>query len=292
MLYFEQTLTIWTAAAKGLLAEVQKFVEEGISVNAKGRGDVTPLHEAADAGHTPLVEWLLDNGAIVNARTQAERGYPGAETPFYLAVKHSRFETAKLLLKRGANPNLKSSDGTSPLDAAATSGSKELVMLLVENGARVNGKGESNPLLSALCARHLEIAEYLVSKGASTVVKVPPFRGSLLNLLAGSKWLPAIEFLLGQGLDVNNQDDEGGTPLHSAVISFATRKSETVDTNSGRRKLIITERPEDALPIVRRLLDAGASATLRNNSGLSPLDYAIKIRSPVLIEMLSSPRAS
>jgi len=52
MPFIEQPPTIWTAAKNGLLAEVQRFVSEGISVDAKSRGDVTPLHEAAYSGHT------------------------------------------------------------------------------------------------------------------------------------------------------------------------------------------------------------------------------------------------
>ncbi len=287
----ELPLTIWTAAKKGLLAEVQRFVSEGISVDARSRGDVTPLHEAAHAGHASLVEWLLDKGASINSRTQSERGYPGAETPLYMAVEMRQSETVQLLLKRGANPNLKSSDGTSALDVAAASGDKDLAALLVENGARVNGRGESNPLLSALCAKHLEIAQYLVSKGARTDVRVAPLGGSLLNLVAGCKWRPGVEFLLSLGLDVNGQDNEGGTPLHGAVMSFATRKSETVKMESGDR-FMVTERPEDALPVVECLLEAGASATVRDRHGLTPLDYAIKMRTQVLIDLLHSPRTS
>src|SRR4030095_2653413 len=152
MPYIELPLTIWTAAKKGLLAEVQRFVLQGISVDAKSRGAVTRLHEAAYSGHTQIIQWLLDNGASVDARTVAERGYPGAETPLYLAVERRQLDAVRLLLSRDADPNLKSSDGTSALDVAAAEGRLDMVALLVENGARVNGRGESNPLLSALCA--------------------------------------------------------------------------------------------------------------------------------------------
>ena len=291
MPFIEQPLTIWTAAKKGLLAEVQRFVSEGISVDAKNRGDVTPLHEAAYSGHTQIIQWLLDNGATINTRTVAERGYPGAETPLYMAVEMRQLEAVRLLLSRGADTNLKSSDGASALDTAAADGRLDIVTLLVESGARVNGRGESNPLLSALCGCHLEVARYFVSRGARTDTKVPPFGGSLLNLLAGCKWRPGVEFLLSLGLDVNGQDDVGSTPLHAAVLSFGCRKSETVKTGSGER-FMVTERQEDALPIVECLLDAGASVSVRNNDGYTALDYAKKMRAKVLIDLLCSARIS
>src|SRR5690349_6012159 len=134
MPFIEQPLTIWTAAKQGLLAEVQRFVSEGISLDAKSRGDVTPLHEAAYSGHTQTIQWLLDNGASIDSRTVAQQGYPGAETPLYLSVEMRQLEVVRLLLSRGADPNLESSDATSALDVAAADGRLDIVALLVENG--------------------------------------------------------------------------------------------------------------------------------------------------------------
>lgn len=291
MPFIEQPLTIWTAARKGLLAEVQRFVTEGAPVNAADRGNVTPLHEAAAEGHTTLVAWLLDNNADVNCRTETQRGYPGAETPLYMAVDRNQLETVRLLLVKGANPNLKSSDGTSALDCAAFSGNMDLVALLVENGASVNGRGDSNPLLMALNGRHLDVARYLVKRGAKSNSKIPPFGASLLNFTGGCKWVAGIDFLLSLGLDVNEQDKEGNTALHNAVISYGTRVSQTIKTKSGE-KLVVVEKPEDALPVVKRLLETGALATTKNKGGLSPLDYATKMRAQVLVDLLSSTKAS
>jgi ankyrin repeat protein len=264
-----------------------RFVSEGVPVDAKGRGDVTPLHEAAEAGHTKVAEWLLDQGANVNARTVAQRGYPGAETPLFLAVEKRKPATAEMLLRRGANPNLKSSDGSSVLDCAAESGDLALVALLIRHRARVAPKGESNPLLRALCAQHLEIAKFLVDNGAPIDAKGGPFNAPLLVAIAGGKWLPGIEFLLSLGADVNQTDDRGMTALHYAVLSFGTAKYETVK-NRSRETTAMTERPEDALPVVERLLQAGARRDMLDKDGLTPVDWAQKLltEKKALLELL------
>src|SRR5262245_50868327 len=145
MPFITQPLDIWTAAERGMLDDVKRFVAAGTPVDAKGRGDITALHKAAQAGHFEVVAWLLDNGANVNARTIPEPGNPGAETPLYLAAERGNIDVVEFLLKRGANPDLKSSDGTSPLAKAAESGNVRLVSVLVDNGAKLNPRGNFSP---------------------------------------------------------------------------------------------------------------------------------------------------
>lgn len=282
---FEQPLDIWKAAESGMLEELKKLVSQGVTVDARARGDVTPLHMASRAGYLEIVNWLLDNGANINARTMAQPGYPGAETPLLIAVEAGKTPVAELLLSRGANPNLKSSDSASPLGKAAELGNQDLVQLLVDNGANLNAKGDFSPLFAALCSEHLEIAKYLVERGARTDIRVLPYSGSMLATVASSKWLPGVEFLLGLGADVNQKDDAGMTALHHGVLGFASRTLTWEKTKHGEK--CVREEPEDAIPVVKRLLEAGADAAIRDTYGLTALDYAKKIRAQPIVEMLS-----
>jgi len=68
---------IHTAAKTGDLAGVQAELDKGVDVD---EGDdswpgMTPLHYAADEGHTEVVELLIANGADVNAKND-EGGTP------------------------------------------------------------------------------------------------------------------------------------------------------------------------------------------------------------------------
>jgi ankyrin repeat protein len=291
MPFIEQPLDIWKAAECGRLEEVKQFVSQGLGVDAKSRGNVTPLHLASKKGHLEVVNWLLDNGANINARTKAEPGYPGAETPLYLAVLHVKVDIVKGLLKRGADPNLRSSDSTSALEEAAQLGNLELVRLLVDNGANLNPKSDFSPLYAALCSKHLETANYLVERGARTDFKVLPHSSSLLMMVASWKWLPGVEFLLHLGAEVNEKDDVGHTALHHAVLGFGIRTLTSEKTDWGE-KVVVSEKPEDAIPVVQRLLDAGADRTIRDNDGFRAVEWAKKIRAQPLIELLVQSDAS
>lgn len=284
MPFVEQPLDLWTAAERGRLDELKAFVCAGLSVDAPTRQDYTPLHLAARAGHMAVVRWLLENGAKINARTKSQRPYPGSETALYLAVAHGRPDVAALLLSHGANPNLKSSDGSTALAEAVQRGDLGLVTLLLDNGAQINPKGEFSPLHTAFCMKNLPIARYLLSRGARADERVLPYRGSLLMAAAGGKWLPGVELMLELGCDVNQRDDEDGTALHAGVLGFASRTLTWEKTTHGER--CVREEPEEAIPVVRRLLEEGADQTVRDKHGFTPLDYAKKIRAQPIIELL------
>jgi ankyrin repeat protein len=56
---------------------------------------MTPLHAAASIGLKEVVEFLIANGALVNAKDRV------GETPLDFAINKNRTETADLLRKHG-----------------------------------------------------------------------------------------------------------------------------------------------------------------------------------------------
>ena len=66
-------------------------------MNAKDKGDWTPLHEAAAGGHKEVAELLIAKGANVNATMKLQ----GGETPLDSATRRFQIETAAILRKHG-----------------------------------------------------------------------------------------------------------------------------------------------------------------------------------------------
>ncbi len=75
-------------------------------VNAKNHLGITPLHWACERGNVKYVNILLDQGANINAT--CERLGSSMQTPLCLACQHkqNREEIIKILIDRGADPNL------------------------------------------------------------------------------------------------------------------------------------------------------------------------------------------
>jgi len=98
--------------------------------NIASAGDVEALYEAAGDGDSNRVSALLDGGVDVNAATGS------GSYALNRAAVENEVEVMKILLERGANPNVQNSQGDTPLICATkfAGGKSATVKLLVEAG--------------------------------------------------------------------------------------------------------------------------------------------------------------
>jgi len=116
------------AASAGNAAEVERLIDGGADVNARGPGGRSPLHYAAEQGGLEVVQLLLNKGADANAEDQ------GQCTPLHLAAQGGHREVSEALLKAGAEVNAVDAVGWTPTGRAAQAGHKELAAFLAEHG--------------------------------------------------------------------------------------------------------------------------------------------------------------
>ncbi|KAI3953450.1 hypothetical protein MKW92_006962 [Papaver armeniacum] len=98
---------IHTSAREGELDNLVKHIENGVSVNLKGR---SPLHWAVDRGHLDMVELLLSKNADVNAQDNE------GQTPLHYAAMCDREAIAEILVKQNADTTVKDNEGSSASD--------------------------------------------------------------------------------------------------------------------------------------------------------------------------------
>lgn len=144
--------------------------------NLRDRLGNAPLHLALKRKKQKVFEYLLERGADVNIPGNGGR-YEEGQTVLYLAAARDDAELAKRLLKLGADPNKADDRGSLPLAEAVLSinSDLEVVKLLVEAGADVNGVEEENgatPLILLASNRQISASirnegiNYLLKKGA------------------------------------------------------------------------------------------------------------------------------
>lgn len=114
-------------ALESLLAAPQTHVN---AVNADGE---TPLMLAAIRGSLPAVKALVKRGADIN-----RKGW----TPLHYACSGPDNGVAEFLIQQGAELNARSDNGTTPLMMAARYGSGDLVPLLLKAGAEPRAANE------------------------------------------------------------------------------------------------------------------------------------------------------
>lgn len=109
------------AAYAGKLDEVQKILATKPDPDARDPFGGTALHAAMFQKNMQIVELLIDYGLDINAIGPAN-GY----TPLHDAVWADNREAVKLLLAKGAKPDVKAKDGLTPLEKAQKEGKNEL----------------------------------------------------------------------------------------------------------------------------------------------------------------------
>jgi len=176
---------IWAAAEEGDLEAVKGYLANDVNVDA--RDDVyegTSLHFAAFRGRKEVAELLINEGADVNAKNQADA------TPLDKAIEKKQDETVSLLRKHGGKTGeeLKGSEpvveATQPeppkvkapdilIHEAVAEGNIEAVKQYLNAGRDVNAKDEDSwtPLHFAASDGHKEVVELFIAKGADVNVK-------------------------------------------------------------------------------------------------------------------------
>mmetsp|Transcript_28664 Transcript_28664/g.37567 ORF Transcript_28664/g.37567 Transcript_28664/m.37567 type:complete len:439 (+) Transcript_28664:191-1507(+) len=127
-------------AVMGNLEGTKMLVEQGgCEITKKCERLITPLHYACGNGLVEISEFL------VKAKPDSinlQGGFDELEgiTPLHLAVIGGHVKVCLMLLKEGANIQIKNKQGINALEMAAQGGHTTIVTLLLNNGARISAK--------------------------------------------------------------------------------------------------------------------------------------------------------
>jgi hypothetical protein len=123
----------------------------------------TQLHYFCENGMTSSVKRMLDMKSIdVEAR---EGGREGGDTCLMIAARGGHLDICRLLIDKGAQLEVKGSEGFTPLHFAASRGHIEIVRLLCDRGANIEARSDEygrRPLHFAARIAHISIVKELI----------------------------------------------------------------------------------------------------------------------------------
>ena len=273
----ENSKSLIQASKDGDLGRVRSLVIRGGDINFKGDNGVTPLIGAAENRRDDVVRYLLRNKAFVDSRRT-----DNLFSPLMISCRNNDLETTNLLLRFGANTDLKSYTGLTAFNFAMDNDNKEILKELlisrkgpdaqlelitdenerllfyavksgrenvvkycIENlGTNANARGikGETPLIIAAKDGYTDIVKYLLEQKADPDVQMYNDKSTALMFACIGGFRDIVKILLENSADVNILDKYKNSPL-----IFSTNHSHT--------------------EIAEMLMVAGADISHKNNSG-------------------------
>jgi ankyrin repeat protein len=186
----------------------------------------------------------------------------GAFEDFFKAAKMDDARQITALLKRGLDPNL----------VEAERGDTGLILALRE--------GSMNVFNVLINARDTDIE--IKARNGDTALMIAAYKGNK----------PAVDALLAKGAQINRP---GWTALHyaaagghNAIVQLLLDKYAYIDAESPNRTTPIMMAARGGhIYTVKLLLDEGADATLKNDVGMTAIDFARSVDRPDIADGLT-----
>ncbi len=201
-----------------LMDRVEMLLKHGANVDAPNKDGTTPLMEAVLSPNKALAQLLLKYKANTNAADR--EGNTPLMYATYLDLESAYTELIQLLIDHGAKVNHADLKGWTPLLWAINARSKNNVALLIKYQADVNKSDNSNrtPLFVAVKATkgNKEIVQLLLANGAQTSINQADTNGETPLWAAVAQGYDEIAALLvAAGADVDYKKD--GKPIRQLI---------------------------------------------------------------------------
>jgi ankyrin repeat protein len=188
----------------------------------------------------------------------------GSYEDFFVAIKRDDAVAVQRLLERGFDPNTVDPKGFHGLFLAVQEPSLKVAQVLIrwpKTAVETRTAKDESPLMLAALRGHTALVNELIARGAD----VNKTGWTPLHYAATSGNLEIMNLLLENYAYIDAESPNGTTPLMMAA-------------NYG------------SAAAVKLLLEAGADASLRNQLGLTAIDFATKARRTESAELIAATR--
>lgn len=293
------------------------LILSGADIDAKNLAGQTPLAEAASKGFISMVTLLLDSGANINAFDAT------GKTILMDSIKNEKVNIASLLLKRGASPSMQEMYGRNAYHEAALTGNIQLITMVRKAGGNPLSRDAHGVTPFSLV---MNMNDNIIQAVLGSDNKLVDSDGNTPLHIATSNRMFATKFakLLKNNYPINARNHMGITPLAMAVRTNQSELAAVLLEN-GADPYIMDNSAECALSMalknnteilqkiaktssrsvdivgdgilhyaarigdvgtVKLLLSMGLDKTMRNISGETPYDIAVRWQRTEIADLL------
>ncbi|XP_018417833.1 PREDICTED: transient receptor potential cation channel subfamily A member 1 [Nanorana parkeri] len=252
----ENPQLIFKLVQEGHVCRVRSFIlKNPTCLMARNELEATPLHYAAKHGYLEIVFMIVNEGTDEVLNAQDGKG----GTALHWAVVKNQVDSVRILLSRGADPNLLNFYRLAPLHLAIQLHHNSIVEELLNHSTTNNnleGDLGNTPIMTA-CYKDNSEALILLLKHGAKLCKRNKIGCFPIHMTAFAGSLKCMDLVLKKGEEfgfsieehINFTDNEKSSPLHVAV------------QNGG-------------LEIVKACIEYGAKIDLKQNDNATALHFA------------------
>ena len=268
-------------AKKGDLDEVKAWIEKDPElVKAKDEDGRTPLHWACRGVHLDIVEYLVEEGADVNAVDNNKI------VPLHSLASRNSAAAIAVLLDNGADVDFKDYGNNTALHYAAMSDATDAVVILSKAGAdieNIEDYGRTPLILGARERGGPKTIKVLLDAGAD-VKASDKFGATALHLASWRGKKEVVDLLLDAGAPISSKGRDphyffseaashGLSRLFDAVVKAGG--DPTFELSNGGT-LLHAAAAGGSAEIIEILKGKGLDVNLKDSYGWTPLHYAAR----------------
>ncbi len=282
-----RTYIFW-AAYKGNVNIMKHLFDKGAVINITDSNGNTPVTFAAAAGqkNTTVYNLFEKNGAVLNQ----EKNEDGVNALLLIAPYLENEKELAYFISKGFNLNDKDPKGNNIFNYAAKKGNIEFLKMLVEKGVdpKITNQEGGNAILYASqgtrnSQNSLETYKFIENLSVEVNVVGDKGRNPLHFVAYRNENLDIFSYFIKKGVNVNLQDDGGGSPFMNAansndlkVIQFLSNyvKDFNIKDKNGCSALAMAIN-RNTVDVVSFLLKKGADIQTKDKEGNSLAYYLL-----------------
>ncbi|KAK2745548.1 hypothetical protein FQN57_003673 [Myotisia sp. PD_48] len=242
------------ASKRNHMKVVRMLLESGADTHIYCGWGANALFAAIYSGFEKLAMILLESS--INVKTQGRFG-----DAMTCKKRHQKVDDHRTIL------DVQNRFFSDALPEAAHCGYKEIVEILIENNADINGStcDYGTALEAASGQGHLDVVKILIEKGAN-INAVSELYGTPLHVASTAGKKEVVKILIENGANVNPPCLRHGTPLQGAssggykeVVEVLIENGANPNTQIGNQNALQTASLEGHWEVVKMLIDGGAN---------------------------------
>ncbi|KAH8672104.1 ankyrin repeat-containing domain protein [Tricladium varicosporioides] len=275
---------LYAAVDTGNPRVIKKLLDAGATIDISSRYDGSVLHRAIEKGNLDAIQLLIDYGHDLYAPSR----FHGP--PLSCSLLKNQIEVVALLVHNDVDVNVPAVGYFNPLNLACSHAGLETVHLLLDCGADFTLKLPGCQALHNAAERgEIDMMQLLLDRGADINGPSAATYGTPLKAAIQSHVAIAFDFMISNGADINFKGSRSMYPVDQAIFSgnlVAAEKLIKSNAKFGDEALEQAVDYHSKEYLAKLLLDGGADPNADHERYGTILQFSALRSSPKVVEWL------